>query len=360
MIYLNEVCEKISEILNSDENPTGLLFAVESVGFHADKIYDKETNQNFIMVYVSSFGGEFNPVPNLGQAIYSIPITFYFPVRMKESFFVLDAYLHSVFVGASLTYGANTGKAVSNLSVANYGEIQNLDLQEFEKWASTTYRMPIEIMEEYMSMNLTLSLSTIADGYVFANEVSAELKFPVRRYPVSFLTGETGYAYDYPGKDKTVNGVHWYYFLSSKGFLHTKGSGDDLYDDLGQKVGERTGIFVNDTAKYPLVFSQGSAQSQSQSSDNQYIGELESDGLPYSTTFGYSFAAYVKSDLNGTYLFNKWLDSSIGTMNLTIEVSVPSLHASIEKPAFVSSGNLPIIKGQPLALTFSFAKRTEV
>ena len=189
MIYLNEVCAKLEGILNGDGNPADFLYEVQSVGYHADSIYDKKSGRNLIRVFVSQMGGNFNPVFNLGEATYSIPITFYFPVRFKEFFFALDAYLHEVFVGAQIDYGANSGKAISNLSVAQYGELQDLDFKEFKNWADNLYQMPIEVMETYMSMTVNLYLSTIGTGYYYGNDITATLSWGNKELPLMFASG---------------------------------------------------------------------------------------------------------------------------------------------------------------------------
>lgn len=189
MIYLNEVCSKLDEILNADGNPADFLYAVESVGYHADGIYDKKSGRNMIRVFVSQMGGTYNPVFGLGEATYTIPIVFYFPVRFKEYFFALDAYLHQVFVGAQIDYGTNSGKAISNLSVSQYGELQDLDFKEFKQWADNLYKTPIEVMETYMTMTVNLYLSTIGGAYFYGNDMTATLSWGDKSLPLIFASG---------------------------------------------------------------------------------------------------------------------------------------------------------------------------
>lgn len=176
MILLNEVAEKIDEILNQtnvelDYTPL-YQYLVATQGFHLDKISDSKTGKNCIPVFISTLGGTNNPVPNLRQSEASIPITFYFPVRFKEDFFDLYDYLCDVFIGKVNNYGARTGDALSNISLANFGEIVDLDLIEFKKWVGSIYRGEIEVMEPYMSMTITLYL-TIYDenNYFIGNNI---------------------------------------------------------------------------------------------------------------------------------------------------------------------------------------------
>lgn len=293
MIYLNEVCEKLSEILNSDENPADFLYAVESIGFHSDTLMNGKANRNVIRVFVSSMGGTFNPIFGLGEASYNIPITIYFPVRFKNDIFALDAYLHQVFVGAIVSYGQLSGSALSNLSVSQYGEIMDMEaLREFEDWVSKTFvKMPIEVTEPYMSVTMNLYLSTISQNYAYGNEVTATLSW-------------TGHS-------------------------------------------------------IPLVFADGSIQSNSQAEQQQQIGQYESDGLPFSTTYGTSFRLYLGKDEASTILFDKWLDGTIFDLDLTLTVTFPSMNRVYQRKVFLASAVLPIQKGQPLTMTMTFSKRYE-
>ncbi len=171
MIYLTEIQEKLNEILNGEGNPTDFLYRVETVGFHLDHVYDNESKKNFIPVFISPLGGSVNPVPGLKQVNLNVPLTFYFPVRFKEEMFALYGWLVEVFTGQILEYGVEKKKALSNVSVPTYGEIQNLDLGEFKKWVSETYQMPLEVMEPYLSMQFTLYIQASGDEFIYGNSV---------------------------------------------------------------------------------------------------------------------------------------------------------------------------------------------
>ena len=188
MIRLDEVAKKIQDILNGVDQevntdnpgltlPTGFQFVVETEGFHINNIVDMETGKNFIPVFISSMGGQINPVPNLQQANYVIPISFYFPVRFKEDAFKLNDYLATVFVGKYLNYGINSGKAVSNISVAQFGEIVDLDLKQFEKWVQTQYKKVVEVMEPFIQMTINLYLSTVAESFIYTNKATISLTY---------------------------------------------------------------------------------------------------------------------------------------------------------------------------------------
>lgn len=171
MIYLTEIQEKLNDILNGDGNPTDFLYRVETVGFHLDHVYDNESKKNFIPVFISPLGGSVNPVPGLKQVNLNVPLTFYFPVRFKEDMFALYGWLVEVFTGQILEYGEEKKKALSNVSVPTYGEIQNMDFGEFKKWVSDTYQMPLEVMEPYLSMQFTLYIQASGDEFIYGNSV---------------------------------------------------------------------------------------------------------------------------------------------------------------------------------------------
>ena len=193
MIVLNEVAQKLEKILNgvdnevSLNNPTSFRFKVEAQGFHIDHILDKDVGTNFIPVFVSSMGGQFNPVQGLKQGQYVIPVTFYFPVRFKEDIFKVGDFLIDVFVGSNLNYGTVSGKAISNLSVPTYGEIQDLDLDQFQKWVEEHYQSVVGRKNEpFMSMSINLYLTTAADGFMFGNSVDVSLTYDGTTETITF------------------------------------------------------------------------------------------------------------------------------------------------------------------------------
>ena len=189
MILLNEVAEKLNAILNGTDTETldlGLIrnvdyyFSVATTGYHLDNIKNENVGTNFIPVFIDSMGGDYNAVPNLKQCTVSIPITIYFPVRFKQDFFALNDYLANVFVGRFLTYGTSTGKCISNISVSQYGEIQDLDLlHQFERWVENLYQRQIEKTEKYMSMQFNLYLTNSSSNYIYGNAVKYSLSMTI-------------------------------------------------------------------------------------------------------------------------------------------------------------------------------------
>ena len=171
MIVLPEVAAKLQEILNQSPFNAEFEFKVETPGFHLDSIADQKNKRNFIPVFISSMGGTINPVPILKQTEGTIPVAFYFPVRFKNVMFLLNDYLHEQFVGKTLDWGEISGSILSNISLPRYGEIQNLDLQQFRKWVDANFQRPIEIMEPYISMEISIYLSAVGDEFIWGNNV---------------------------------------------------------------------------------------------------------------------------------------------------------------------------------------------
>lgn len=173
MINLLEIRDKLDEILNGSANPIKYQFEIETEGFHADHIYDSKTGKNFIFVYISTMGGQRNPVPGLKQRDFTIPITFYFPVRFKDDFFLLDEYLDDVFTGTFINYGTESAPKLArhNLSIPQYGEIQDIDFREFKEWVGSKYRKTVEVMEPYLSVTYTLFLSTAGSNFIYGDKV---------------------------------------------------------------------------------------------------------------------------------------------------------------------------------------------
>ena len=304
MIILSEVAQKIQNILNGSDsetstltNPTDFLYEVQTEGYHLDHIIGE--NRNFIPVFISSMGGSYNPVPQLKQSNVVIPIVFYFPVRFKESFFALNDFLVDVFVGKQLDFGTVSGRAICNISVAQFGELDSMDvLKEFQSWVANKYQRRIDVMETYLSMTINLYLSNADSNYVYGNDVKISL---------------------------SINDT-------------------DYVDD-------------------DVAFAQASVQSQSQSQSEQIIGDSESQGLPFGVAYGSSFAVYYKNSAFYRYLVNEWFSGNAQTLRFTLSLQIGEDDDAndIEAPVFsrtcyVESVNLIIQKGELLTITFSFAK----
>ena len=325
MIILSEVATKLEQILNSNDSPLkdNYYFRVETEGFHIDhimgpqEIEQGENNEisaikqrNFIPVFISSMGGQFNPVKGLKQGSYVIPIVFYYPVRFKDDFFAFGDFLVDTFVGTILNYGAVSGKAVSNISVPQFGEIQDLDFKEFKEWVSDKYTMAIEKMEPYISMEINLYLTNSASGLLYGNDVKVDFSF----------TGSDNVKY-------TLENIDW---------------------------------------------DGASLQSNSQATPEQEEDALipESEAFPFGTAYGSSFKIYpnlnkLAKDYTNVYFYRKllkeWLDGKIQNVKteVTFTIGDPSYGLSYTRKCFIQSVVAPIEKGQLFALTLTFAKLIE-
>jgi hypothetical protein len=306
MILLNEVAKKIEDILNGVDTevinlrlnpPTNYYFKVATEGFHLDKIFDMPSGKNFIPVFISSMGGQFNPVPELLQANYVIPIAIYFPVRFKDDLFKLNEYLARVFVGRQLNYGDSSGKALSNVSVAQFGELIETDLKQFMEWEMTVYKKPVEKMEPYLQMTINLYLSTASEEFVYGNEATATL---------------------------TID-----------------------HDDLSEE-----------NSVDEVVFTQNSIQSNSSPASQQMLDEKETESLPVNMVFGSSFGVYIKNNAFYKFLIKKWFDGDYTSLDITLDFNF--LGEAFTRKVFIQSANLIIQKGELATITFSFSKMAEI
>ena len=360
MIILTEVAKKLENILNGNDsettaftNPTAFSFMVATEGFHIDELNKPNKNGNFIPVFISSLGGQFNPIKGLKQGNYSIPVAFYYPVRFKDDFFALAEYLAEVFVGTILNYGAISGKAVSNISVPQYGEIQNLDFKEFENWVGINYKMPIETMEPYMSMTLTLFLSNAASGLIYGNDVKVDL---------SFTYGENTYS---------IDDIDW--------------DGASIQSNCQQQSEQEEG--TNEADSLPFGTGYGSSfriypNLETQAKESNYeevvtyvpniiyyykphdeyilVGELTEGQFN-----GYHGAGYALYKRNAFYFYKEllkiWLEGNIQEVDCKVTFTLggdPDL--KYQRNCFIQSIVTPIEKGQLLALTLTLSKKTEI
>lgn len=308
MIIMSEVATKLQEILNGSGNPTNHTFFVETEGYHIDHIKKPDFSGNFIPVFISSMGGQFNPVKGLKQATYTYQVAFYFPVRFKEDLYLIADFMAETFVGSVIEYGTKSGRAVSNISVPQFGEIQEgADFREFEKWHMDVYSKPVEVMEPYLSMAINLYLSSSAPGFIYGNDI---------KYDLTINIGDKSY---------TLEDIDW---------------------------------------------DGASLQSNSQAQSEQEEETNESDSLPFGTTYGASYKVYpdlnklAKNETNKYFyreLLRAWVEGNIQTLecSLTITIGDPSYGLVFARDCYIQSVVSPIERGQLFALTLTFAKKTD-
>jgi len=383
MIVLTEIATKLQNILNgidletiAIQRPVDYEFLVATQGFHLDKISNKTTGNNFIPVFISSMGGEYNPIPNLKQANYNIPITIYFPVRFKDNFFRLNDFLIDCFVGTYLNYGTFSGKCISNISVAQYGEIVDLDLKEFQSWITNIYQIEKEIREPFMSMNFTLYLSTANSEFVFGNSVNVKLGMThlesnlfinnhlFVRNPELDEEGqnqfegsqyyETAYAFTYQGvtyytdDDLGVEGSDYYIRKSAHDYRIV----DELTAENCQFNSFNSILEDNN-----VTLDTRTIQSQSDMAAQQLLGATipESEGLPVSTSYSSGFSIYYKENYIYEYLIDQWFKGKSQSIDFILTMSFNG--HEFKRNVYLQSCNLIAINGKPITLTFAFAKK---
>lgn len=180
MFVLQEVAESIEKTLNTIDSD--YEFSVATQGFHIDKIANHKSGKNFIPVFVTLASGENEPIPNLSMSSYEINVVIYFPVRFKNDFFLLQDKLNKAYCGQVVELGVLTGKCVSNISVASYGEIQDLDLNEFKEWVENVYKKEISVNEPFQTMEFSLFFGTVKKGIPFGNNIKYLLSYKYTKY----------------------------------------------------------------------------------------------------------------------------------------------------------------------------------
>ena len=353
MIILTEVANKLEKILNGTDtevgpsgtkvvanNPTGFNFVVKTEGFHIDSIAREDRKGNFIPVFVSSMGGQFNPVQGIKQGSYSIPIVFYFPVRFKDSFFALGEFLVDAFVGTNLT---------SNISVPQYGEIQNLDFKEFRSWVDANYEKTIEKMEPYMTMNLTLFLSNATSGLIYGNDIKADFSFT---YNDNTYTLEN---IDWDGASLQSN--------TQPNPEQEEGTNEASAVPFGTSYGASIKVYPNLNIGIPATFEESEQWHATdiyyrKRGDNyELIGLLTES--QYETYWGGGVALYIKTGDVFPFkeLLKIWLAGNIQEVTCAFTLTIAGDNdLKYTRNCFIQSIVTPIEKGQLFALTLTFTK----
>lgn len=360
MIILPEVATKLERILNSLDgytNPLPYYFQVETEGFHIDHIKRPDQEGNFIPVFISSLGGQFNPVKGLKQATYSIPVVFYYPVRFKDDFFALGEFLEDTFVGSKINYGAVSGSAISNISVPQYGEIQNLDFQEFKKWVNAKYTRAVDVMEPYMSMQFTLYLSSAALGLLFGNDITTSLSFTI--------DGET-----FILNDVDIDGASIQSNTQAQS-EQEEGTSESFSVPFSTAYGSSFKVYPNlekiAVGKYKYI------ESESYDSTLEYYYKVQSTPGTRAVALYISLGYLTQEEYNEalttyTTLYNKihlyfyrellkaWVNGRTQEMECHVSFKIGDYDDLIyTRKCFLQSVVVPIEKGQLLGFTFTFA-----
>jgi hypothetical protein len=190
MVDIQDLQSKLNKMLNGKENPNNVRISdyIDDVSFgvityasYLDNISDIQTNKNVIPVYISEPSGTVEPIPKLGEINMQYQITLYFPMTLKDKFFKLMSYFIDVFAGRFLDFG-NSGKALCNLTVPTFGEIDQQEFKQFADFMQNKYKLPIMTSSMWGSYTFTLYFHQLnnlgkENGFILGNQVSYNLSF---------------------------------------------------------------------------------------------------------------------------------------------------------------------------------------
>lgn len=300
MINLEQIREKLENLLNGTDEELGNLvspnsdkyfFNVATEGFELKRIYDMQSGKNFIPVFIGSAGGEFNAIPNLGQYSLSIQCQVYFPVRFKDDFYIyFTNFIKNVFVGKMLTYGYE--KALHNISVPQYGEIESFAVKEFQNFIINTYKMPVEVSEQWMTMTFVIYLSALNEGFAFGNEATASI-----------------------------------IYISSEGKI--------------------------ENLPYPVYTTQTSnANVETQS--EQILGETQAKSLGVISGYAFSIDLYIQNNGFFKSLLNDYYAGKIQNNHISLLNNLIGVWYVID--CIISTATVNITKGEPITITLNLVK----
>lgn len=265
MINLDQISDKIKRILNgTDQECLGISkdasldfsFMVATEGVRFDSAIDGK--KNAIPVFIGEMGGEFNPVEGLEEADYTISVSVYFPLRFKTAFHKLEEYLARCLVGRFMTWGSQ--KARTNISPAQYGEIEELDTKQLEKWVESIYRKKIEVSEKWCSMTFNLYVSTAkslgaANGYIMGDQFSATLTYKSKTTTAEFIESSEKMSVETESQQilgtkfvRSIGGTSQY-FLTMDIYLKDDDFGRQLISDIIKRQCQNNAITVSKTVR---------------------------------------------------------------------------------------------------------------
>lgn len=303
MLNLEIIRDKLNKLFNGIEVEGNTIspinehyfFNVASQGYELKHIYDMKSGKNFIPVFISSMGGEINPIPNLKEVDLNIEVLVYFPVRFKNDFYItFTDFLLETFVGKIISFSGE--EALCNISVPQYSEIDTFAVKQFQNFVENIYKRPIEINEQWMSMSFNLYLSTYnklnqEGGIVLGNSANISLSF---------------------------------------------------VDDEGEIRIDNNPIFV-DT----------SFSSSSSVGAEQILGQQETKGFPQTTSYASGVAIYVKKDDFYRKLLQQIADGGVQGTYINYTINVEGL-VSFTRQCYLNESSVNFSKGSPITISFNF------
>ena len=308
MILLEEVAQTIEKILNGESEYSSDIitdsnynFVVKTNGLHFDSVVDRKARKNFIPCFVEYINGTFNPIPDFEMSNAEINIIIYFPISQKQYFRKYSCLFPKIFVGKMIYFGEETGKCVCNINVPTVVEMQQFDTTAFSTYIKQNYQRDLHITETWGMLSFTLSLGSCKDG-VFGNDLKISM------------------TYDYKdGEDNIVN----------------------------------TSVVRTNSMDFKAVIDSGVEQLLNR--------ELQSRGLPTTTTTGDGFEVYIdKNGKNLLYWRNIIKDIIKGQIQdkiIKIDLESEFLGEKITDYRYIDSASMSFEKGSPLSIVFAFAKR---
>lgn len=390
-MIITDVAEKLQEMLNSIE-ASNFQFVVKSQGFHLDTIASRKTGKNTIPVFVSVVTGENNPVPNLKEKNRTYEINLYFPVRFKEDFFNLEDSIDEYFVGKKVTF--NSESALCNVSIAEYGELTDIQLKEFDTWVNETYEGAVkvfkneyEVCEPYMSMTLRLYTTTLGEGFMFGNDVkyrltakmpiyqeqATKIKFKGQNAPNVWIEETRDAEEDFGGKyafsvmiTEEIKAVS---YIDTLDYEELK-EGFKIYNKVNNEFVENTVVIETEVSETEIVKIGTETLTEQLVWDNsgtgasitplseQLIGKDKyARNIPNITNFNKSVVAYIRDNefwQAFLYLYNEQSLEEIEDVKLQKIYSFGGKEYTYDYDQVILTYNENITLGEPLSFTLTF------
>lgn len=334
MITIKDVACELQDILNgvSPNIPEGVVrgvggtYEVQCAGYHLDHTIKKDKSGNFFPVFIDSGTGVMNPIQGVGQVDYSFPVSIYLPIRFRDYLLNLQDYLSKCVVGNMIKLKVHDDRgeevyeqgAITSMSAFEIGDITDMDLgqvgnplKQFYDFVEANYRMPMDVMEPWISLSFTLYMSTMDkacmnDGFVYGNAVYAQLTY-----------------IDNPGDDQRL---------------------------LTEKV-KCDGITMDFTA---------SAQPQQGFDVSTGTAESEASNFPFTCARGFSFTALVRKNDFWAHFFDLYSRGKLNEESVEVEIygddeAFP--YMSIDLPCVITNAHITAPLGAPMTVQLTFAKK---
>lgn len=334
MITIKDVACELQDILNgvSPNVPQGIVrpitatYEVQCAGYHLDHVFKDDKSGNFFPVFIDSGTGTINPIKGVGQVDYSFPVSIYAPVRFRDKMLALQEYLSECLVGAMLKLKVCDDRgedvyeqgAITNMGAFEIGDITDMDLgqvgnplKQFHDFVNANYRMPVDVMEPWISLTFALYVSTMNKanangGFVYGNAIYAQLTY-----------------IDNPGEYQTL---------------------------LTEKV-KCDGIVMDFTA---------SAQPQQGFDVSTGTAESEASNFPFTCARGFSFTALVRKNDFWLHFFDLYSRGKLNEESVEVEIygdddAFP--YVDIDLPCIITNAHINAPLGAPMTVTLTFAKK---